>query len=138
MKFFFVAAEIKNNRIQVSLDTPFNYLIGLVDVMINDISSKRDSKEIISFPLQISCNQIDSNIFNVKRILRRFIISKRYKSNNFFRWESANNIVFQKIDSQNNFLTFDLISFDDDVIFKDKNSNNGIVYITLALKELDE
>ena len=126
MKYFLVTSEIKNDRVQVSLDVPFNYLIGIVDIMINDISKKSDiSTELTSFPLQINCNQIDSNFLNVKKVLRRFLISKKSRSGNFFRWESSNDIVFQKIDSQNNFLTFDFISLNNDVIFKDQNSQNS-------------
>ena len=105
------------------------------ETLSSESSETSDQSELIVCPLQISCNQIDSNVFNVKRILRRFIISKKGKGkNNIFYWESQN-IIYQKIDSQNNFLTFEINPLQKDVIFKDENSNNGIVYITLALKD---
>ena len=104
MIFIPVRGVFENDKLIFKLNKPFkSCLIGLLDFNL----PKVDSRPSVENTIDLTCDQIDSNFFNPKRILKRLCFNRVDKYDYYNRWQ-ANIIEYHNLDSDENILTFHL------------------------------
>ena len=104
MIFIPIRGHFQDDKLTFKLNKPFkSCLIGLLDFNLPKI----DSKPSVENTVDLTCDQIDSNFLNPKRILKRLCFNRVDKYDYFNKWQ-ANVIEYHYLDSDENFLTFHL------------------------------
>ena len=104
MIFVPVRGTLRDGKITLQLNKPlYSCQIGLLDFSIPSINERHS----VQNSLDITCDQIDSTVWNPKRILKR-ICFDRVTVYNFYNLWNARVIEFHPIDSADTFLTFNI------------------------------
>ena len=111
---------------------------GTMRIRIGELSNCSIGLMAIDFPVtnktvDITCSQIDSNIFNRKRLLRRILFGAINKNDTYkvtSIYKEFKNIIYEKIYSSDTFL---------DINFKDENDelikSRKKVTVMLSIKQ---
>ena len=115
--------EIPNGTMRIRIGELSNYSIGLMAIGF----------PVTNKTIDITCPQIDSNIFNRKRLLRRILFGAINKNDTYkvtCIYKEFKNIIYEKISSSDTFL---------DINFKDQSGelikSLKKVTIMLSIKE---
>ena len=87
-----------NGCIEIPLVNKQNGYIGILDISLPRIENQ---EALIS----ISCDQVDSTIYNRKRILRAFYIRTVYEASRAYVYQQFEHITYHKLDSSDDKLT---------------------------------
>ena len=87
-----------NGVIEIPLANKQNGYIGILDISLPRIENQ---EALIS----ISCDQVDSTIYNRKRILRAFYIRTVYEASRAYVYQQFEHITYHKLDSSDEKLT---------------------------------
>ncbi len=115
--------EIPSGSMRIGIGEWSNYSIGLVAIGF----------PVTNKTIDVTCPQIDSNIFNRKRLLRRILFGAINKNDTYkvtCIYKEFKNIIYEKIYSSDTFL---------DINFKDENGelikSRKKVTVILSIKE---
>ena len=118
--------DASKGSFKIELDRPCQCYVGLVAFHLPSI----DDPDVPHNVVELSCDQIDSEFMNPKRLLKRLVFEKVDEFDHYFNHYDAHHIDFKPIDSQDKFLSF-----------KIERPNHGLsfeagttAYITLAFK----
>ena len=90
-----------NGCIEIPLATKQNCYIGILDISL----PRMENEEGL---VSISCDQVDSTIYNRKRILRAFYIRTVYEKSRAYVYQQFDHITYHKLDSSDQKLTIRL------------------------------
>ena len=118
---------------QIDIKEQSEMLIALADFHIPNINQHGFDDNGI----EISCEQLDSNFDNPRRILKRLPFNRLSKDEHFNSWE-AKWFDFKPIDSTDKFLEFSVKRLNKQHVRLNKNVRDKFIYLTLAFKPISD
>lgn len=133
----FISAEsnsVTDCVFQLQLNEPCKCYIGLVEIHLPIINQRANSENTVD----LTCDQIDSSFENPKRLVKRLCFDKVDDKDYYNHWE-ASIIDFQKVDSEDKYLTFRLArTIGKKAIKFARSIEEPKIYYTLAIKPISE
>ena len=118
---------------QIELKDACQCMIALADLHLPSINQHGFDDNTV----EMTCEQIDSNFDNPRRILKRIFYNRLPKDETFNSWE-AKWLDFKQIDSTDKFLEFDLRRLNKQHVRLNKNVKDRFIYLTLAFKPISD
>ena len=118
---------------RIQFKDPCQCLVALAEIFIPNINQHSFDDNGI----EIICDQIDSNLNNPGRILKRIPFNRVPKDEHFNSWE-AKWFDFKPIDSSDNFLDFSIRRLNKQHVRFNKGVNDRFIYLTLAFKPIND
>ena len=134
MKYITTTFDIEKGQVQIPLGQRCNCHVGLVEITLPSFNER----QYVENSIDITCDQIDSTIYNPKRLLRRINFEKVAKG--LYYHYAPTHIIMEKVDSDDDFLTIKIArtnSFRSShaILLSDKARGHEKVYITLAIQK---
>ena len=132
MKYIRTTIDINTCEVQIPLGQPCNCYIGLVDITIPNFNENKYTENSVD----IFCDQIDSTIYNPKRLLNRIPFEKIHKRT-IYNHSSPKHILMEKVDSDDDFLSLKIsrTNFTRTGKLEAAFREHTTIYITLALQK---
>ena len=119
--------EIPSGSMRIRIGEWSNYSIGLVAIGF----------PVTNKTIDVTCPQIDSNIFNRKRLLRRILFGAINKNDTYkvtCIYKEFKNIIYEKIYSSDTFLDINFKDENGELIKSRKKVTVIFIYYVISLK----